>query len=134
MQGCASSDWTPTETPEVAPLRQPPPHLEVQVVPGGFQSAVSLWWTGPLEPNGKVLYYELYRRQTATQPEKATPMLTYNGSESSFMDSELLPFTEYEYQVRNVCYQQLRLRICTQESLPRKMAYSLKSHLQKCGV
>ncbi|XP_040841245.1 usherin [Ochotona curzoniae] len=99
VQGCASSDWTPTETPEVAPLRQPPPHLEVRVVPGGFQSAVSLWWTGPLEPNGKVLYYELYRRQTATQPEKATPMLTYNGSESSFMDSELLPFTEYEYQV-----------------------------------
>ncbi|XP_069911419.1 usherin isoform X2 [Oryctolagus cuniculus] len=98
-QGCASSDWTSTQTPEIAPVMQLPPHLEVQTAPGGFQPIISLWWTGPLEPNGKVLYYELYRRQIATQPGKAKPVLTYNGSTSSFLDFELLPFTEYEYQV-----------------------------------
>ncbi|XP_004439711.1 PREDICTED: usherin [Ceratotherium simum simum] len=99
MLGCASSDWTSLQTPEIAPLMQPPPHLEVRMAPGGFQPTVSLLWTGPLQPNGKVLYYELYRRQIATLPGKSNPVLTYNGSSSSFTDSELLPFTEYEYQV-----------------------------------
>ncbi|KAM9109657.1 usherin isoform 1-T1 [Megaptera novaeangliae] len=97
--GCASGDWTSIRTPEVAPRKQPPPHLEVQMAPGGFQPTVSLLWTGPLQPNGQVLYYELYRRQIATQPGKSNPVLTYNGSSSSFMDMELSPFTEYEYQV-----------------------------------
>lgn len=108
--GCASGDWTSIQTPEVAPRMQPPPHLEVQMAPGGFQPMVSLLWTGPLQPNGQVLYYELYRRQIATEPGKSNPVLTYNGSSSSFKDVELLPFTEYEYQVRNVCYQQLAPR------------------------
>ncbi|KAM9212500.1 usherin [Dugong dugon] len=99
MLGCASSDWTPIETPETPPLMQPPPHLEVQMAPGGFQPTVTLVWAEPLQPNGRVLYYELYRRQIATQPGKSNPVLTYNGSSSSFIDSELLPFTEYEYQV-----------------------------------
>ncbi|XP_003419924.2 usherin [Loxodonta africana] len=99
MLGCASSDWAPIETPEIPPLMQPPPHLEVQMAPGGLRPTVSLVWAGPLQPNGKVLYYELYRRQIATQPGKSNPVLTYNGSSSFFIDSELLPFTEYEYQV-----------------------------------
>ncbi|KAI5940642.1 Usherin [Manis javanica] len=99
LLGCASSDWTTTQTPEIAPLMQPPPHLEVQRAPGGHQPTVSLSWSGPLQPNGRVLYYELYRRQIATQPGKSSPVLIYNGSSSSFTDFELLPFTEYDYQV-----------------------------------
>nr|XP_031294235.1 usherin [Camelus dromedarius]XP_031294237.1 usherin [Camelus dromedarius] len=97
--GCGSSDWTSIQTPETAPQKQPSPHLEVQMAPGGFQPTVSLLWTEPLQPNGKVLYYELYRRQVATQTGKSSPVLTYNGSLTSFKDAELLPFTEYEYQV-----------------------------------
>ncbi|XP_058131204.1 usherin [Dasypus novemcinctus] len=99
MLGCVSSDWTFLQTPEITPQMQRPPHLEVRTAPGGFQPTASLYWTGPLWPNGKVLHYELYRRQIATQPGKSDVVLTYNGSSSSFMDSELLPFTEYEYQV-----------------------------------
>ncbi|XP_036133319.1 usherin [Molossus molossus] len=99
LLGCASSDWTSVWTHEMAPGMQPPPHLEVRTAPGGFQPMVSLWWTGPLQPNGQVLYYELYRRQTASQPGQPNPVLIYKGSSSSFMDSGLLPFTEYEYQV-----------------------------------
>ncbi|KAM8817678.1 usherin isoform 1-T1 [Rhynchonycteris naso] len=99
MLGCASSDWTSIQMPEMAPARQPPPHLEARMAPGGFQPTVSLWWTGPLQPNGQVLYYELYRRQVAAQPGQPSAILTYNGSTGSFVDSELLPFTEYEYQV-----------------------------------
>ncbi|XP_048212729.1 usherin [Perognathus longimembris pacificus] len=97
--GCASSDWTATQTLEIAPLMQPTPHLEVLRAGNGFQPMVSLWWAEPLQPNGKVLYYQLYRKQKATQPEHPSPMLIYNGSSRSFIDSELMPFTEYEYQV-----------------------------------
>nr|XP_019599683.1 PREDICTED: usherin isoform X2 [Rhinolophus sinicus] len=97
--GCVSGDWASVQTPEVAPLMQPPPHVEVRTAPGGFQPTVSLMWAGPLQPNGKILYYELYRRQPAAQPGRSQPVLTYNGSSSSFVDSDLLPFTEYEYQV-----------------------------------
>ncbi|XP_052593935.1 usherin [Peromyscus californicus insignis] len=97
--GCASSDWALTQTTEVPPLMQPAPHLEVQTAAGGFQPIIAVWWAEPLEPNGKIIYFELYRRQIATQPEKSSPLLTYNGSLSSFTDSELLPFTEYGYQV-----------------------------------
>ncbi|KAM6217822.1 usherin isoform 2-T2 [Rhynchocyon petersi] len=99
MLGCASSEWTSIVTPEIPPLMQPPPHLEVQMVPGEFHPIISVLWTGPLQPNGKVLYYELYKRQITSQPGKVSPVLTYNGSSSSFVDSELLPYTEYGYQV-----------------------------------
>lgn len=94
--GCASSDWAAARTAESAPLLQPPPHLEVRSAPGGLRPAVSVLWAGPQQPNGRVSRYELYRRQAA-----ARPVLTYNGSASSFLDSELAPFTEYEYQVRS---------------------------------
>ena len=111
MLGCVSSDWTRTQTPETAPAMQPPPHLEVRSAPGGLQPTVSLLWAGPLQPNGRVLYYELYRRQIATQPGQPNPVLTYNGSTSSFVDSELLPFTEYEYQVRTGRNRRLPLKL-----------------------
>lgn len=115
---------------------QPPPHLEVRMAPGGFQPVVALLWTGPLQPNGKVIYYELYRRQIAAHPGKSNPVLTYNGSSSSFTDFELSPFTEYEYQVRNVYYQQFTLRpyIYAPQHLPVKIPCNLKSHLEKCGA
>lgn len=102
---------------------QPPPHLEVRSAPGGLRPAVSVLWTGPRQPNGKVSRYELYRRQTATQPGTSRPVLTYNGSSSSFLDSELSPFTEYEYQVGSAHGQPLALRslahlgACPYESL-----------------
>ncbi|XP_074120778.1 usherin [Sminthopsis crassicaudata] len=99
LLGCATSDWTAIQTFETSPLMQPPPLLEVQMSSRGFQPKVSLQWTGPLQPNGKILYYELYRRQITALPGKSSPILIYNGTLTSFIDSELFPFTEYEYQV-----------------------------------
>ncbi|XP_056671903.1 usherin isoform X2 [Monodelphis domestica] len=99
LLGCASSDWSSIQTPETSPMLQPPPILDVQMGPRGFQPRVSLQWTGPLQPNGKILYFELYRRQVTALPGTSSPVLVYNGTLTSFTDSELLPFTEYEYQV-----------------------------------
>ncbi|KAK7827128.1 hypothetical protein U0070_019924 [Myodes glareolus] len=90
--GCASSDWASTQITEVPSLMQPAQHLE---------------------PNGKTIDFELYRRQIETHPGKTSPLLAYSGSFSSFTDLELLPFTEYEYQGRTLpLLFRLRLQLC----------------------
>lgn len=110
--GCASSDWASTQTTEVPPLMQPGPHLEVQTAAGGFQPMVAVWQARPREPNGKIICFELYRRQTKTHPGKASPLLAHSGSFSSFMDLELLTFTEYGIREESVCLIKLKPGWC----------------------
>uniref|UniRef100_A0A8C6NEI0 Usherin n=1 Tax=Melopsittacus undulatus TaxID=13146 RepID=A0A8C6NEI0_MELUD len=97
--GCASSEWTSVQTLEAPPAQQPAPLIEVQTTAGGFQMTSSVLWTGPQQPNGKILYYELYRRRTTQAHINLDLALVYNGSSNSFRDDKLLPYTEYEYQV-----------------------------------
>uniref|UniRef100_A0A8D2ISK6 Usherin n=1 Tax=Varanus komodoensis TaxID=61221 RepID=A0A8D2ISK6_VARKO len=102
LLGCTSSEWASVQTPEALPETQPAPLVDVQSSRVGFRSAVSIVWTGPKQPNGKILYYELYRRQATPSQLNQDPVLVYNGSSTSFKDVLLLPFTEYEYQVWSV--------------------------------
>ncbi|KAM9016840.1 usherin [Ara ararauna] len=97
--GCASSEWASVQTLEAPPALQPAPLIEVQTPAGGFQMTSSVLWTGPQQPNGKILYYELYRRRTTQAHINLDLALVYNGSSNSFKDDKLLPYTEYEYQV-----------------------------------
>lgn len=97
--GCASSEWASVQTLESPPALQPAPLIEIQTRAGGFQSTSSILWTGPQQPNGKILYYELYRRRTTQAHVNLDLTLVYNGSSTSFKDDKLLPYTEYEYQV-----------------------------------
>ncbi|NXO10183.1 USH2A protein, partial [Oriolus oriolus] len=99
--GCASSEWAWAQTLEAPPAVQPAPLIEIQTA-GGFQSTASILWTGPKQPNGKILYYELYRRRTTQAHVNLGLSLVYNGSSTSFKDDKLLPYTEYEYQVWSV--------------------------------
>lgn len=128
--GCAAGDWASVQTPEAPPLMlmQPPPRLEVQMAPGGFQPTVS--------PNEKVLHYELYRRQPAAQPGRSQPgALTYNGSSSLCVDSELLPFTEYEYQVRTAYPLRVTARLGGRpRRQPVQITCDLKTRLKKRGT
>ncbi|NXL36266.1 USH2A protein, partial [Glaucidium brasilianum] len=100
--GCASSEWASVQTLEAPPTAQPAPLIEIQSTAGGFQSTSSILWTGPQQPNGKILYYELYRRRTTQVHINLDLALVYNGSSTSFKDDKLLPYTEYEYQVWSV--------------------------------
>uniref|UniRef100_A0ABM5FBM8 Usherin n=1 Tax=Pogona vitticeps TaxID=103695 RepID=A0ABM5FBM8_9SAUR len=100
LQGCTSSEWASVQTLEAPPEGQPAPLIDAQSSHEGFQSVFSIVWTGPKQPNGKILYYELYRRQMT--PNQEDPVLVFNGSSSSFKDATLLPFTEYEYQVWSI--------------------------------
>uniref|UniRef100_A0A663LW22 Usherin n=1 Tax=Athene cunicularia TaxID=194338 RepID=A0A663LW22_ATHCN len=100
--GCASSEWASVQTLEAPPTAQPAPLIEIQTTAGGFQLTSSILWTGPQQPNGKILYYELYRRRTTQVHINLDLALVYNGSSTSFKDDKLLPYTEYEYQVWSV--------------------------------
>ncbi|XP_039386307.1 usherin [Mauremys reevesii] len=102
LQGCATSEWASIQTLEAPPEVQPSPLIEMQTSSDGFQSVASILWTGPQRPNGKVLYYELYRRQATHTHIHVDLVLVYNGTLTSFKDTKLLPYTEYEYQVWSV--------------------------------
>ncbi|KAM6459617.1 usherin [Liasis olivaceus] len=97
---CTSSEWASVQTLEAPPETQPAPFIDVQSSPDGFQTVLSIMWTGPKHPNGDILHYELYRRQQLPNQHKVS--LVYNGSSTSFKDDTLLPFTEYEYQIWSV--------------------------------
>ncbi|KAH0622701.1 hypothetical protein JD844_025231 [Phrynosoma platyrhinos] len=99
LLGCTSSEWASVETLEAPPEIQPAPLIDLQTSHDGFQSVLSIVWTGPKQPNGKILYYELYRRQTTPSQLNLDLLLIYNGSSTSFKDTMLLPFTGYEYQI-----------------------------------
>ncbi|XP_013916323.1 PREDICTED: usherin-like [Thamnophis sirtalis] len=100
LLGCTHSEWSSAQTLEAPPEIQPAPFIDVQSSPDGFQTVLSIVWTGPKHPNGDILHYELYRRQSV--PNQHNVSLVYNGSSTSFKDDTLLPFTEYEYQVWSV--------------------------------
>ncbi|KAJ7341076.1 hypothetical protein JRQ81_004780, partial [Phrynocephalus forsythii] len=102
LLGCTSSEWASVQTLEAPPEKQPAPLIDAQSSHEAFRSVLSIAWTGPQQPNGQILYYELYRRQMTPNQGNLDPVLVYNGSSSSFKDATLLPFTEYEYQVWSV--------------------------------
>ncbi|EMP31184.1 Usherin [Chelonia mydas] len=102
LQGCANSEWASIQTLEAPPEMQPSPLIEMQTSSDGFQSVASILWTGPQQPNGKILFYELYRRQATHTHINLDLVLVYNGTLTSFKDAKLLPYTEYEYQVWSV--------------------------------
>eukprot|EP00062_Callorhinchus_milii_P018719 gi/632972566/ref/XP_007902721.1/ PREDICTED: usherin [Callorhinchus milii] len=100
--GCASSEWASIRTLEAPPRSQPAPLIELDRNIKGIRSMFLISWTKPQQPNGKILYYELYRRQVPRLPLDARMTFLYNGSSTSFQDAMLLPYTAYEYQVWSV--------------------------------
>ncbi|XP_041108645.1 usherin [Polyodon spathula] len=100
--GCASSDWASTQTLEAPPANQTAPLIELHTDSDGFQSVLLVSWPMPQQPNGKILYFELYRRQVTNPPTSSGLVLIYKDVLTSFRDATLQPFTEYEYQVWSI--------------------------------
>ncbi|XP_056424309.1 usherin isoform X1 [Hyla sarda] len=95
LLGCAVSEWMTGHTLEAPPESQPAPLIDVQK----NTQAPFLAWNGPQQPNGKIIRYDVYRRRLNDPQEMLTPVVVFNGSSLSFQEVELLPYTEYEYQV-----------------------------------
>ncbi|XP_041418335.1 usherin [Xenopus laevis] len=95
LLGCTTSEWASGYTKEAPPESQPSPLIDLQ----GNQREPLLLWNSPSNPNGKILFYELYRRKIPNLKDSAPGELVYNGSSTLFRDINLLPYTEYEYQL-----------------------------------
>ncbi|XP_065144388.2 usherin [Paramisgurnus dabryanus] len=99
LLGCAASDWSSVQTLESPPSGQSAPLLELQTNTKGIQTVFLVSWSSPAEPNGKLLHYELYRKQVSDVKTHSTVTLVYRNSSTSCHDDRLLPYTAYEYQV-----------------------------------
>lgn len=102
MLGCSSSDWSPVLTLEAPPAGQPAPLLDLTSDPRtGLQTSFLLTWSPPGHSNGRILHYEVHRRQHASDTdETGTAAVVYKNVSTTFRDSGLQPYTTYQYQVR----------------------------------
>uniref|UniRef100_A0A3Q3B8L8 Usher syndrome 2A (autosomal recessive, mild) n=1 Tax=Kryptolebias marmoratus TaxID=37003 RepID=A0A3Q3B8L8_KRYMA len=95
--GCSSSDWSSILTLEAPPAGQPAPLLDLQTDgQTGLQTSFFLTWSAPVQPNGRILHYEVHRK-LELKTEAAT--VVYRNVSTSYKDDRLHPFTVYRYQV-----------------------------------
>uniref|UniRef100_A0AAY4ADY9 Usher syndrome type IIa protein homolog n=1 Tax=Denticeps clupeoides TaxID=299321 RepID=A0AAY4ADY9_9TELE len=99
LLGCAASDWASIQTLEAPPSGQNAPLLDLQTETNGIQTLFLLSWSPPAQANGKLLHYELYRRQVLENVAPSGAILVHRNISTSYHDAKLLPFTTYEYQV-----------------------------------
>lgn len=99
LLGCAASDWSSVQTLESPPTGQPAPLLDLQTNTKGIQTVFLVSWSPPAERNGKLLFYELYRKQISDTESRSTETLVYRNSSTSCHDDKLQPYTAYKYQV-----------------------------------
>uniref|UniRef100_A0A3Q2FNI0 Usherin-like n=1 Tax=Cyprinodon variegatus TaxID=28743 RepID=A0A3Q2FNI0_CYPVA len=99
--GCSSSDWSSVCTLEAPPAGQPAPLLDLTTDPqSSLQTSFLLTWSSPALSNGRILHYEVHRRQDALDTDKpGTATSVYKNVSTSFKDSGLQPYTTYQYQV-----------------------------------
>ncbi|MED6251568.1 hypothetical protein ATANTOWER_032839, partial [Ataeniobius toweri] len=80
--GCSSSDWSSVLTLEAPPAGQPAPLLDLTSdPPTGLRTSFLLTWSPPAQSNGRILHYEVYRRQSALDTDKTELVLErpFNG-------------------------------------------------------
>lgn len=100
--GCSSSDWSSVLTLEAPPAGQMPPLLDLQLDPNtNLQTCFLVTWSPPAKPNGRIQRYEVHRKLDPTPDSNRTPPATvvYKNISTAFKDSELQPYTLYQYQV-----------------------------------
>lgn len=99
LLGCAASDWASVMTLESPPVGQSAPLLELQTDAAGLQTAFLLSWSPPTQPNGRLLHYELLRREVLQGETTSTATRVYLNTSNSYRDTNLTAYTIYEYQV-----------------------------------
>ena len=104
MGGCTKSQMQTVRTAEILPENQPPPSI-------GTSNAthVTLRWTTPVDPYGKILRYQVIRRTASRIVKRDTTYspetIVYetedtDKDEYEFTDSGLQSYTRYEYMIK----------------------------------
>ena len=104
MGGCTKSALQTVRTAEILPENQPPPSIGTS-----NGTHVTLRWSGPVDPYGKIIRYQVIRktaprivkRDTSYSPET----IVYETEETDreqyeYTDSGLQPYTRYEYRIK----------------------------------
>lgn len=111
--GCTSSDWSSVLTLEAPPSGQSAPLLDLQRdAQTGLQTTFLLTWSPPLQPNGRVLHYELYRRleHPAESLGRGGATLVCKNLTTIYKDEALQPYTVHQYQVRHSLHFKSKIR------------------------
>ncbi|KAI8479142.1 Usher syndrome 2A (autosomal recessive, mild), partial [Branchiostoma belcheri] len=104
LAGCARSERQALTTAETLPDYLPSP-----TTPEWNGTHVVISWTNPVNPNGRIIRYEVIRRQmprtlgrNIRQTGESVVYETTDTDEDNYMfvDSNLTPYTVYEYRVR----------------------------------
>lgn len=103
--GCTRSPPQPVQTDEAPPVSQMAP-----VIQAVNATNVELSWLQPINPNGKIIRYEVIHRCTkenaagyrATTEDEKIVFTEYNTESNTFIynDKGLQPWTRYEYKIR----------------------------------
>ena len=90
LQACTSAGCVPSEPSYVRTLEAIPKGIQPPVLVVLGASSIQASWNQPLQPNGIILQYVLRRNST----------VVYEGPGLSFLDTGLLPFQFYAYDVQ----------------------------------
>lgn len=103
--GCTRSPPQPIQTDEAPPVSQMAP-----IIQAVNATNVELSWLQPINPNGKIIRYEVIHRCTkenaagyrATTEDEKIVFTEYNTGSNTFIynDKGLQPWTRYEYKIR----------------------------------
>ena len=93
--GCTQGEGRVTSTEEGAAEGVATPRASAL-----SQTSVEVQWMAPANPNGVVRWYEIYRVSVGDEEEEET--LVYNGTDMSYTDRGLAPYTAVSYFVKAV--------------------------------
>lgn len=90
--GCGVGPKGIVRTKESVPFGQGPPDLEAKT-----STMVEIKWLSPTTPNGEITEFQIERREGSS----GLPFIIYIGIRNEYIDSQLKPYTMYEYRVRS---------------------------------
>jgi len=90
--GCGIGPHDLSRTKESRPFGQERPSLVPQ-----SSTMIQIIWRPPITPNGDVTQYVVERREG----DSGMPFPIYIGSRNEYVDSQLKPFTTYQYRLRS---------------------------------
>eukprot|EP00794_Sanderia_malayensis_P020024 gene20024-21985_t len=123
--GCATSPITTRATRSARPDSQPAPYVTAQ--PDG--TSVLVYWDAPAQPNGVILFYDLFMRTSPFSSSGTNQATKLNPEDRNYTVTGLTPYTSYEFRVVSYTSQvsgdtsSTWTRIRTQESVPSGEAY-----------
>ena len=95
--GCKQSGNVTVATRSAAPDSQPAPYC----TPLSGGRSIYVYWDPPAQPNGRLLFYDLYVRGAPFSDAGRTVAVNLNPQARNYTVTGLRPYTLYEFRVRS---------------------------------